>query len=285
NNTLTKGENGVYSKTYTVDGAINDIQFKVVKNGTTWIGDETGQNVTFNTTGAGDFTVYCDGTKAWVEGEIVSFATDLDVESVTVVGNGASDGDGWLNNINWGVDAGENHMTETSDGIYEYEYTFGTFDTEAPEFKFAINDSWTHSFGLDDTVTLVNGEPVDAVYNGQTNLKLEGITAGTTISMVLDLTDFDFNTKTGAKMTITWGSDEPVEGYKLGDANNDGEVDDLDVVLIKRYDAMFDVDDEFIMQGDVDGNGEVDICDATFIQRWMAEIPVKYAIGEFVELI
>ena len=102
--------------------------------------------------------------------------------------------------------------------------------------------------------------------------------------MVLDMTDFDFNTKTGAKMTITWGSDEPGEGYVLGDANNDGEVDDLDVVLIKRYDAMFDVDDEFIMQGDVDGNGEVDICDATFIQRWMAEIPVKYAIGDFVEL-
>ena len=42
---------------------MNDVQFKVVKNGTDWIGDETGNNVTFNLTGAGTFTAYCDGSK------------------------------------------------------------------------------------------------------------------------------------------------------------------------------------------------------------------------------
>ena len=30
------------------------------------------------------------------------------------------------------------------------------------------------------------------------------------LDMKLDLTGFDFNTKTGAKMTITWGVEEPV---------------------------------------------------------------------------
>ncbi|WP_405357271.1 starch-binding protein, partial [Ruminococcus sp.] len=40
--------------------------------------------------------------------------------------------------------------------------------------------------------------------NGSKNLKITGLTSGTTIKMQLDLTGFDYNTKTGAKMTITW---------------------------------------------------------------------------------
>nr|WP_316614812.1 hypothetical protein [uncultured Ruminococcus sp.] len=52
NNTMTKGADGIYTKQYTVDAAMKDVQLKAVKNGTTWIGDETGNNVTFNLTGA-----------------------------------------------------------------------------------------------------------------------------------------------------------------------------------------------------------------------------------------
>ncbi|MBQ1475517.1 MAG: PT domain-containing protein, partial [Ruminococcus sp.] len=48
NNTMTKGDGGIYTKQYTVDGAMKDVQLKAVKNGETWIGDETGNNVTFN---------------------------------------------------------------------------------------------------------------------------------------------------------------------------------------------------------------------------------------------
>ena len=98
NNTMTKGDDGIYTKQYTVDAAMKAVQLKAVKNGTTWIGDETGNNVTFNLTGPGTFTVYCDGTKTWVDGDIVSYESGLDVQSVTAVGNGSSDGDNWLNN-------------------------------------------------------------------------------------------------------------------------------------------------------------------------------------------
>ena len=88
--------NNVWSKTYTVDGAKKDVQLKAVKNGSEWIGDETGNNVTFNLKSAGTFTVYCDGTKTWVEGDIVTYDDGLDVQSVTAVGNGTPGSDNWL---------------------------------------------------------------------------------------------------------------------------------------------------------------------------------------------
>ena len=46
-NLMTEQSDGTVTRTYTVDAAINDIQLKVVKNGSEWIGDENGGNVTF----------------------------------------------------------------------------------------------------------------------------------------------------------------------------------------------------------------------------------------------
>ena len=100
--------------------------------------------------------------------------------------------------------------------------------------------------------------------------------------MQLDLTGFDYNTKTGAKMTITWG--EEVPSYILGDANGDGVVDSIDATLIQRYDAQMPVGDNFdALAADVNGDGEVDILDVTLIQRYLAGIGTnKYHIGETV---
>ena len=280
NNTMTYA-NDVWSKEYTVSGAMTDVQLKAVKNGETWIGDETGNNVTFNLSGAGTFTVYCDGTKTWVEGDIVSFSDGLDVQSVTLVGNGTSDGSGWLNNIEWNPAAEANHMTKVSDGVYEIEFTLGEYDPSDVEFKFAINDAWTNNFGLGDNGVFENGVETDAIYNGSQNLKIMGLTEGTTIKVKLDLSGFDFNTKTGAKMTITW-SDAGSETVLLGDVNNDGEVDILDANIIQRYDAQFDIGEyaNYLYLADVNGDGDVDILDATLIQRYDAGMNVKYPIGQ-----
>ncbi|MBQ6336740.1 MAG: DUF5121 domain-containing protein, partial [Ruminococcus sp.] len=273
--------NDVWSKEYTVSEAVDDVQLKAVKNGTTWIGDETGNNVTFNLNGAGTFTVYCDGEKTWVEGDIVEFPSGLDVQSVTLVGNGTSDGSGWLNNITWDPAAAANHMTEVSDGVYEIEFTLGEYDPSDVEFKFAINDDWTHNFGLGDNGVFENGVETDAIYNGSTNLKIMGLAEGTTIKAQLDLTGFDFDTKTGAKMTITW-TDSGSETVLLGDVNNDGAVDILDANIIQRYDAQFDVSAyaEYLYLGDVNGDGDIDILDATLIQRYDAGMTVKFPIGQ-----
>ena len=59
-NKMTKGGDGKYTKTYNVEDAVDDIQLKVVKDGQDWIGDETGNNVTFSMKQAGSFTVTLD---------------------------------------------------------------------------------------------------------------------------------------------------------------------------------------------------------------------------------
>ncbi len=59
-NKMTKGDDGKYTKTYNVEDAFSDIQLKVVKDGVDWIGDETGDNVTFSMKQAGSFTVTLD---------------------------------------------------------------------------------------------------------------------------------------------------------------------------------------------------------------------------------
>ncbi len=99
--------------------------------------------------------------------------------------------------------------------------------------------------------------------------------------MQLDLTDFNYNSKTGAKMTVTWitpGS------YILGDVDGDGEVTSVDATLIQRYDVQMSVGDNFdLTAADVNGDGEVDILDVTLIQRYLAGIGTnKYHIGETV---
>ena len=85
-----------------------------------------------------------------------------------------------------------------ADGVYTYTTTVGEYDTNEEgvlpaEFKFAINDAWTHSFGLAEGGVVENGVEFKE---------------GTVVDMKLDLTGFDFNTKTGAKMTITWTEPE-----------------------------------------------------------------------------
>ena len=70
--------------------------------------------------------------------------------------------------------------------------------------------------------------------------------------------------------------------YKLGDVNNDDEVDTVDATFIQRYATKVAVpfSEDVMMQGDVDGDGEATIVDATYIQRFATNIAVPYPIGE-----
>jgi uncharacterized repeat protein (TIGR02543 family) len=73
-NKMTLAADGTYTKSYEVNQAYSDVQLKVVKNGQDWIGDENGNNVTFNLTGAGTFTVAYNPTTGVVSvsGDIVA---------------------------------------------------------------------------------------------------------------------------------------------------------------------------------------------------------------------
>ena len=56
-NLMTKQADGTYTRDYTVTKAYDAVQLKAVVNGAEWIGDLTGNNVTFNLKDAGTFTV------------------------------------------------------------------------------------------------------------------------------------------------------------------------------------------------------------------------------------
>ncbi len=99
-NLMTKQADGTYTKDYTVDKAYSAVQLKSVKNGAEWIGDSTGNNVTFNLTSPGTFTVIYDPVEnvTSVTGDIVQFITDFEYDTVFAVGNGEGF---WLNGAAW----------------------------------------------------------------------------------------------------------------------------------------------------------------------------------------
>ena len=79
----------------------------------------------------------------------------------------------------------------------------------------------------------------------------------------------------------------PTETYRLGDADNNDQVDSVDVAFIQRYCAMMRTgldEDIMVRNGDVDGNGYLEIVDATLIQRYLAMMKVDYPIDELVEV-
>ena len=320
---------------------------------------------------------------------------------VYAVGNGVG---AWLNGISWDPGAEANLMTESTEDVWTFN---GSFDENVPataEFKFTIDGTWDFNFGIAGDATVANGVEMDAVKGGE-NIKIPALTAASTVTAVLDLSNYDAETETGAKVTVSWtgqaepevfepgyyvtgtvanwglnkdfymtdegdglysygpialttedmikvispnkkgtaigqwypdGMDNnrtvPVDGeymiyfrpagdgtaedgweyipyegdgtgeethgctvggymfkivpaqeplYILGDVDGDGEVTSLDATLIQRYDAGFNVPESFnLAAADVDGDGNVTIIDVTIIQRYLAEMTVKFPVGE-----
>ena len=219
-NVMTK-DGDLYTKTFTATPAGKDYQIKVVKNveGTdpetgdkvwnqTWfgIGEEYKDNLTFNVTDTCDVTVTFNPAtnEINVTGDNVKVVTDLEVEYITAVGNGY---EGWLNGVAWGVDAASNKMDKIADKVYKISYT-NVVSSDSYEFKFAANGSWAASWGLPEGN---NGAPVGEnyalTYNGQ-NMVLDTVALGyeegtpLDVTLTLDLTNFDYPSKQGAKAFI-----------------------------------------------------------------------------------
>jgi hypothetical protein len=195
-NQMVKGNDGKYSKVYTVDKAYDNVQLKVVKNKREWIGDETGNNVIFRLTGAGSFTVIFDPDQnvVSVAGDIVDMVNELIYETVYAVGNGEGN---WLNGAAWDPGYMENAMTEIEDGVWEITF-HNVPDGFERQVKFALDGAWTHNFGgcFEDFDV-----QSDAVYNGD-NIQFN-TEDNCDITIQLDLSDFDFDTKEGAKFKIS----------------------------------------------------------------------------------
>ena len=193
---MTK-DGDVYTRTYTVAAAMEDVQLKAVVNGSDWYGDATGNNVTFNVTEPSEFTVTFDPATGvvTVTGDCVEFKSELEYDCVYTVGNGEGD---WLWGANWVPDFEDNLMDEVAEGVFETEYweipaAFGR------QVKFAIDGAWTHNFG---GVFVASGEATPAVYNGD-NIAFDTTYESSTIKLQLDMREFNFATKEGATFTIT----------------------------------------------------------------------------------
>ena len=201
-NKMTKQTDGTYQKTYTVTEAYNNVQLKVVKDNDKWYGDANDNNIIFNLTGAGDFTVTInpETNVVSVTGDIVQFPTTFEYENVFAAGNGE---DAWLNGANWDPGYQDNQMTEISDGVWEISFE-NVPEGYTRKIKFAIDGAWTHNFG--GTFSEF-GVATDAVYNGG-DIVFDTENDLQNIKVQLDLRNFDFTTKEGAKFTIT---SEPVE--------------------------------------------------------------------------
>ena len=204
NNKMTDNGDGTYSKTFTNVAAMNGYQFKVVKNGVEWYGDEADNNITFNVTTACDVTITFNATtfKSTVTGTGVQ-AYVFNVEKVIAVGNGVG---AWLNGANWAVDADANKMTQVADKVYEISFDNVPVGEEDYMVKFATNGSWADNFG---GIFEASGKESDAMYNsGNITFNLEK--AGT-VTLRLDLSKFDYATRTGAKFVVTLPGSEPAE--------------------------------------------------------------------------
>ena len=203
-------DGSVFTKTFSAVPAGKNYQLKVVANTgdeQKWIGlDGTDNNVTFDVETACDVTVTFDPAtnKITVTGDGVKMVTDLDVNSITVVGNGE---DNWLNGVAWGVDAEVNHMTQVSDKVYQIKYENIESADDAYQFKFAVNDDWAANWGLPEQSAAPIGEEFDLTFNGE-NMLLNTVSAGfeedslVDVTITLDISKFDYSTRSGAKATV-----------------------------------------------------------------------------------
>ena len=205
-NVMTDNGDGTYTKVFTNVQPASGLTLKVVENGAdgsqNWIGDATGNNITFNVTAASDVTVKFDSStkEITVTGDGVQFVTNLDIKSINAVGNGDPEDAAWLNGAAW--DPAANPMTEVSEKVYEITFKNVTkFDNY--QVKFADNGGWTDSWGsAAENFTPESGVEFDAAYNGE-NLTVNVPYEFADVTLKLDLTNFDYATKAGAKATVT----------------------------------------------------------------------------------
>ena len=200
---------GLYEITYYNVMPTSNVSFKVAKNHL-WDENYPSENCMFIVENPCDVTITFDPAteEVSVTGEYVSFIQELEVYSVIAIGNGE---DSYLNGVNWDPSDTRNALDEVAPGIWEMSmcdiYAFDNY-----QIKFAINsiddndnptsNPWAFNFGAEAEQLYPTGEAINAVWNGS-NCIFEVEEDGSTVNLQLDLRDFDFNTKQGAKMTVT----------------------------------------------------------------------------------
>ena len=193
NQLVWNGTTGLFEKVYE-NVQPGTYQFKITDG--TWNNawGKDGQNYTFAVSAACDVTITFNASSKAVnaEGTGVGAVTGLEIESITAVGAGKGS---FLNGKSWDVAASVNHMTASGS---VYTITFENVAAGTYEVKFAANNSWNDNWGSNGSA--YSGGSAEAVYNGQ-NIKFT-VKEASDITLKLDLTNFKYATKNGAKYAI-----------------------------------------------------------------------------------
>ena len=203
---MTDNKDGTY--TVAIENvAKGEYQFKVRKDHEWFVSyGKNGSNYEFTVAGVESTTVTItfdyDTQEITVTGEGVE-KFELNIEKIVAAGNG-SQSSSFLNGETWEPGADVNKMTEIESNVYQITYR----DVAAGEyeFKFAANGSWDVSWGRSGEVELNDWN--DAQYGGYENDIYFTLQSKEDVTLVLDLTRFDPDTKSGAKYMIA-ASNEP----------------------------------------------------------------------------
>ena len=181
------------------------------------------------------------------------------------VGNGDPDDASWLNGAAW--DETANEMEQVADKVYEITYHNVTaFDNY--QVKFAANGTWADSWGgAEEKFTPESGVAFDAVYNGE-NLIVNVPYELADVTLRIDLSNFNYASKTGAVITVT--VTDTVPKTYIGDVNGDGKIDANDTTTLQMYIAKYADVTVNEAVADVDGNGKVNVLDVTALQKYVA---------------
>lgn len=182
---------GIYSITYT-NVAAGSYQFKVTDG--TWTNCWPGSNYELTLDSTCDVTIHFNSAtlEITVDAAGQGAVEAPTFETISIIGSGIEALGEWNTDI---------AMTEISEGIYEL--TLSNVPAGSwPNLKFRANNAWDHDFGCaDGNVGAVSGTATEAVYKGA-NIWFE-VAEESNVTLRLDLTAFDYSTKSGASFTVT----------------------------------------------------------------------------------
>ncbi len=203
---MTEQENGTYIKLFS-NVPEGEYSFKIIENGVTKISDAYDNSFKFRVSSPCDVIITYNPATGKVDflGDSVTQAGKFEIDHISVVGNGSGN---WLNGLDWDFDWFKtiryNSLEKITDDIYSITY-YNVEPSDNYRFEFVVNGSWINSWGLSPEGNVPEfGKAFDIAYNGN-NIILDTKQFGYVLSdvtLTVDLSDFDYSTKKGAKLTV-----------------------------------------------------------------------------------
>ena len=223
---------GLYKYTFTDVQPEKRVTFTVVKNHKWYDEYPVFNSETVNIISSGDILVTFDAKTTKIELSGDGIQTAIDVENAIAVGNGSEN---FMNNEYWNPTAEINSMKEVSDGVWEYTCA-NVPAGEDYQIKACFNsigneNPYEYNFGAVDDNKVESGEELTASFNGRP-CHFDVAEDGSTVTFRLDISNFNFYTKQGAKFTITVTSPE---GNRYEDAFVNWSVTKYGEGLLNNY--------------------------------------------------